>query len=121
VAGDALSTRFDEDRIVRSMGSIAAHRVRIPRFAVLRKMLNSNEIFSATGLKPGSLRRARKAGHMGARRGVAKYASHIRALAKKGLNKSAISRRVHISRTSVRRFLARPLFFCHWPPLPVLL
>ena len=40
---------------------------------------------------------------------VAKYASQIRALAKKGLNKSAISRRLHISRTSVRRFLARPL------------
>src|SRR5216683_2433308 len=39
---------------------------------------------------------------------VAKYASQIRALAKKGLNKSAISRRLRISRTSVRRFLARP-------------
>ena len=40
---------------------------------------------------------------------VAKYASQIRALAKKGLNKSAISRRLRISRTSVRRFLARPV------------
>jgi putative DNA-invertase from lambdoid prophage Rac len=40
---------------------------------------------------------------------VAKYASRIRALAKKGLNKSAISRRLRISRTSVRRFLARPV------------
>jgi putative DNA-invertase from lambdoid prophage Rac len=33
-----------------------------------RSLLNSNEIFSATGLKPGSLRRARKAGRTGARR-----------------------------------------------------
>lgn len=40
---------------------------------------------------------------------VAKYAPKIRALAKKGLNKSAISRRLRISRTSVRRFLARPV------------
>jgi putative DNA-invertase from lambdoid prophage Rac len=40
-------------------------------------------------------------------------------LAKKGLNKSGISRRLHISRTSVRRSPARPLFFCHWPLLPV--
>ena len=40
---------------------------------------------------------------------VAKYVSQIRALAKKGLNKSAISRRLRISRTSVRRFLARPV------------
>jgi len=38
---------------------------------------------------------------------VAKYASRVSALAKKGLNKSAISRRLRISRTSVRRFLAR--------------
>jgi putative DNA-invertase from lambdoid prophage Rac len=40
---------------------------------------------------------------------VAKYVSQIRALAKKGLNKSEISRRLRISRTSVRRFLARPV------------
>src|SRR6266852_6098215 len=40
---------------------------------------------------------------------VARYSSRIRALAKKGLNKSAISRRLRISRTSVRRFLARPV------------
>jgi DNA invertase Pin-like site-specific DNA recombinase len=40
---------------------------------------------------------------------VAKYASQIRSLAKKGLNKSAIARRLRISRTSVRRFLARPV------------
>jgi putative DNA-invertase from lambdoid prophage Rac len=40
---------------------------------------------------------------------VAKYASQIRSLAKKGLNKSAISRRLRISRTSVRRLLARPI------------
>src|SRR5215472_5045819 len=39
---------------------------------------------------------------------VAKYASRVSALAKKGLNKSAISRRLHISRTSVRRMLALP-------------
>jgi DNA invertase Pin-like site-specific DNA recombinase len=39
---------------------------------------------------------------------VAKYAPKVRALAKKGLNKSAISRRLGISRTSVRRFLAQP-------------
>jgi len=38
---------------------------------------------------------------------VAKYAAQVRVLAKKGLNKSAISRRLRISRTSVRRFLAR--------------
>jgi DNA invertase Pin-like site-specific DNA recombinase len=37
---------------------------------------------------------------------VAKYAPRVTALAKKGLNKSAISRRLRISRTSVRRFLA---------------
>jgi putative DNA-invertase from lambdoid prophage Rac len=36
---------------------------------------------------------------------VAKYASQVRALAREGLNKSAISRRLRISRTSVRRFL----------------
>jgi putative DNA-invertase from lambdoid prophage Rac len=40
---------------------------------------------------------------------VAKYASQIRSLAKKGLNKSAIARRLRISRTSVRRFMARPV------------
>src|SRR6202158_3603886 len=40
---------------------------------------------------------------------VAKYAPRVRALARKGLNKSAISRRLRISRTSVRRFLARPV------------
>ena len=40
---------------------------------------------------------------------VAKYAPRVTALAKKGLNKSAISRRLRISRTSVRRFLARPV------------
>jgi putative DNA-invertase from lambdoid prophage Rac len=39
---------------------------------------------------------------------VAKYAPRVTALAKKGLNKSAISRRLLISGTSVRRFLARP-------------
>jgi putative DNA-invertase from lambdoid prophage Rac len=38
---------------------------------------------------------------------VAKYIPQVRALAKKGLNKSAIARRLGISRTSVRRFLAR--------------
>jgi response regulator of citrate/malate metabolism len=37
---------------------------------------------------------------------VAKYIPQVRALAKKGLNKSAIARRLGISRTSVRRFLA---------------
>jgi len=37
---------------------------------------------------------------------VAKYALRVRALARKGLNKSEISRRLRISRTSVRRFLA---------------
>jgi DNA invertase Pin-like site-specific DNA recombinase len=39
---------------------------------------------------------------------VAKYALQVRALSKKGLNNSAISRRLHISRTSVRRFLTQP-------------
>ena len=39
---------------------------------------------------------------------VAKYAPRVMALAKNGLNKSA-SRRLRISRTSVRRFLARPV------------
>jgi DNA invertase Pin-like site-specific DNA recombinase len=39
---------------------------------------------------------------------VAKYAEQVRSLAKKGLSKSEISRRLQISRTSVRRFLARP-------------
>jgi putative DNA-invertase from lambdoid prophage Rac len=36
---------------------------------------------------------------------IAKSAPQVRALAKKGLSKSAISRRLRISRTSVRRFL----------------
>jgi putative DNA-invertase from lambdoid prophage Rac len=40
---------------------------------------------------------------------AAKYVPQVRALAKKGLNKSAIARRLGISRTSVRRFLARPV------------
>jgi len=40
---------------------------------------------------------------------VAKYALQVRSLAKKGLNKSAIARRLRISRTSVRRFLAQPV------------
>jgi putative DNA-invertase from lambdoid prophage Rac len=39
---------------------------------------------------------------------VAKYVQQIRSLAKKGLSKSEISRRLQISRTSVRRFLAEP-------------
>jgi DNA invertase Pin-like site-specific DNA recombinase len=39
---------------------------------------------------------------------VAKYAPRVRALAKNGLSKSEISRRLRISRTSVRRFLAQP-------------
>jgi putative DNA-invertase from lambdoid prophage Rac len=38
---------------------------------------------------------------------VARYAPRVRALASKGLNKSEISRRLRISRTSVRRFLDR--------------
>jgi putative DNA-invertase from lambdoid prophage Rac len=38
---------------------------------------------------------------------VAKYAARVRALAGKGLSKSEISRRLRISRTSVRRFLDR--------------
>jgi putative DNA-invertase from lambdoid prophage Rac len=37
---------------------------------------------------------------------VAKYAPRVRALARKGLSKSEISRRLCISRTSVRRFLS---------------
>jgi DNA invertase Pin-like site-specific DNA recombinase len=36
---------------------------------------------------------------------VAKYVQQVRSLAKKGLSKSEISRRLQISRTSVRRFL----------------
>ncbi len=39
---------------------------------------------------------------------VAKYALRVRALAKNGMSKSEISRRLRISRTSVRRFLAQP-------------
>jgi DNA invertase Pin-like site-specific DNA recombinase len=39
---------------------------------------------------------------------VAKYAPRVRVLARKGLSKSEISRRLRISRTSVRRFLAGP-------------
>jgi DNA invertase Pin-like site-specific DNA recombinase len=35
---------------------------------------------------------------------VAKHALKVRTLARKGLSKSEISRRLHISRTSVRRF-----------------
>jgi putative DNA-invertase from lambdoid prophage Rac len=38
---------------------------------------------------------------------VAKYAQRVRALARKGLSKSEISRRLRISRTSVRRFISR--------------
>jgi len=37
---------------------------------------------------------------------VAKHAARVRALAGKGLSKSEISRRLRISRTSVRRFLS---------------
>jgi DNA invertase Pin-like site-specific DNA recombinase len=40
---------------------------------------------------------------------VTKYIPKVRALAKKGLSKSEISRPLRISRTSVRRFLARPV------------
>jgi putative DNA-invertase from lambdoid prophage Rac len=39
---------------------------------------------------------------------VAKYVPQVRELARKGLSKSEISRRLRISRTSVRRFLAQP-------------
>ena len=39
---------------------------------------------------------------------VARYAPQVRALAREGLSKSEISRRLSISRTSVRRFLAEP-------------
>jgi DNA invertase Pin-like site-specific DNA recombinase len=38
---------------------------------------------------------------------VAKYVEQVRLLARKGLSKSDIARRLRISRTSVRRFLAR--------------
>jgi putative DNA-invertase from lambdoid prophage Rac len=38
---------------------------------------------------------------------VTKYIPQVRALARKGLTKSEISRRLRISRTSVRRFLGR--------------
>ena len=38
---------------------------------------------------------------------IAKYATRVRTLARKGLSKSEISRRLRISRTSVRRFLDR--------------
>jgi DNA invertase Pin-like site-specific DNA recombinase len=38
---------------------------------------------------------------------VTKYVPHVRAMARKGLSKSEISRRLCISRTSVRRFLAQ--------------
>ena len=39
---------------------------------------------------------------------VAKYALRVRALAENGISKSEISRRLRISRTSVRQFLAQP-------------
>ena len=48
---------------------------------------------------------------------VAKYASPVSALAKKGLNNTAISRRLRISRISVRRFLARPAPCRHGEPV----
>jgi DNA invertase Pin-like site-specific DNA recombinase len=38
---------------------------------------------------------------------VTKYIPQVRALARKGVTKSEISRRLHISRTSVRRFLVQ--------------
>src|SRR5713101_318296 len=38
---------------------------------------------------------------------AAKYAPRVRTLARQGLSKSEISRRLRISRTSVRRFLAQ--------------
>jgi DNA invertase Pin-like site-specific DNA recombinase len=50
---------------------------------------------------------------------VAKYASQVRTLAKKGLNKTAISRRLRISRTSVRRFLAPAVQRCRGELLSV--
>jgi DNA invertase Pin-like site-specific DNA recombinase len=40
---------------------------------------------------------------------VTKYIPQVRALARKGLSKSEISRRLCISRTSVRKLLARPI------------
>ena len=52
---------------------------------------------------------ARKEGRPHGRpRTVAKYGPQVRSLAQKGLSKSEISRRLRISRTSVRRFLTRP-------------
>jgi DNA invertase Pin-like site-specific DNA recombinase len=38
---------------------------------------------------------------------VAKFALQVRALSKKGINKSAIARQLKMSRTSVRRFLGQ--------------
>jgi putative DNA-invertase from lambdoid prophage Rac len=38
---------------------------------------------------------------------VARYVSQVRSLARRGLSKSEIARRLHISRTSVRRFLSQ--------------
>jgi DNA invertase Pin-like site-specific DNA recombinase len=50
---------------------------------------------------------------------VAKYAPRVRALARKGLSKSEISRRLRISRTSVRRFLGHAERRPTRPPLSV--
>jgi DNA invertase Pin-like site-specific DNA recombinase len=59
------------------------------------------------GVKAG-IAQARKEGRPHGRSpSVAKYVPQVRALARKGFNKSEISRRLRISRTSVRRFLGQ--------------
>jgi putative DNA-invertase from lambdoid prophage Rac len=59
-------------------------------------------------VKAGIAQARKQGGPHGRPPTVAKYVQRVKSLAKKGLSKSEISRRLGISRTSVRRFLARP-------------
>jgi len=56
-------------------------------------------------VKAGIAQARKEGGPHGRSSNVTKYVTQVRALARKGLSKSEISRRLRISRTSVRRFL----------------
>ena len=57
-------------------------------------------------VKAGIAQARKEGGPHGRPPSVTKYIPQVRALARKGLSKSEISRRLRISRTSARRFLA---------------
>ncbi len=58
-------------------------------------------------VKAGIAQARKEGGPHGRPPSVTKYIQQVRALARKGLNQSEISRRLRISRTSVRRFLGQ--------------